>query len=373
MWTGLFLVGGVFVLYVLFGYPALLAMAARRRARPVRKGPIRPTVSVLLPVRNGEAWIGRKLESILQLDYPRELVEILVISNGSTDSTEKIAAGFEPRGIRLIRLAQSGKAEAINEGMRQARGEILFFTDVRQELDRESLARLVECFADPTVGAASGELIIREGETRQEADTGLYWRYEKWIRKHLSALDSIFGATGCIYALRRELAEPLPSGTLLDDVHLPLAAFFRGYRLVLDEGAKAYDIPASLRTEFRRKVRTQAGVYQVIRAFPQLLGPRNRLWIHFVSYKFGRLLLPFALILVSVAGFGLAEPWRTAALTAQAGFYLLAALDFLVPERAIAKRLTSPVRSFVVLMAAALAAVSVLFRPAADLWGDARR
>ncbi|HSW50019.1 MAG TPA: glycosyltransferase, partial [Bryobacteraceae bacterium] len=190
MWTGLFLVGGAFVLYVLFGYPALLATAAKRRSRPIRKAHIRPTVSILLPVRDGERWIRLKLESILSLDYPRELVEILVISNGSIDSTETIAAGFEPRGVRLIRLAQAGKAEAINEGMRQARGEILFFTDVRQELDRESLARLVECFADPAIGAASGELIIREGEMRQEADTGLYWRYEKWIRKRLSALDS---------------------------------------------------------------------------------------------------------------------------------------------------------------------------------------
>ena len=373
MWTGLFLLGGAFILYVLFGYPALLAALAGRCARPIRRDSARPTVSILLPVRNGEAWIRQKLESILRLDYPRELVEILVISNGSTDATEAIVEEFGSRGVQLIRLAQAGKAEAINEGMKQARGEILFFTDVRQELDRESLARLVECFADPSVGVASGELIIREGETQQEADTGLYWRYEKWIRKRLSALDSIFGATGCIYAMRRELAVPLPPGTLLDDVHLPLAAFFRGYRLVLEEQAKAYDIPASLKTEFRRKVRTQAGVYQVIRAYPELLGPRNRLWIHFVSYKFGRLLLPFALLLVAVSSFGLAEPWRTIALAAQAAFYLAAALDPAVPEKARIKRLTSPARTFVVLMAAALAAVSVLFRPGKDLWGEARR
>jgi cellulose synthase/poly-beta-1,6-N-acetylglucosamine synthase-like glycosyltransferase len=372
MWISLFVLGGAFVLYVLFGYPLLLAALAGRRANPVRRGPSRPSVTILLPVRNGAAWISEKLKSILELDYPRELVEILVISNGSTDATDAIAESFAPRGVQLIHLQRSGKAEAINEGMQRARGEILFFTDVRQQLDRTCLARLMECFADPAVGGVSGELIIREGQTQQEADTGLYWQYEKWIRKRLSSLDSIFGATGCIWALRRELAVPLPRGTLLDDVHLPLAAFFRGFRLILDEQARAYDIPASLATEFKRKVRTQAGMYQVIRAYPKLLGPRNRLWIHFVSHKFGRLLLPFALILIAVSSFGLPDPWRTLALIGQAAFYLLGALDVLAPERARIKRLTSPARTFIVLMAAALVAVTVLFRPRADLWKEAR-
>jgi biofilm PGA synthesis N-glycosyltransferase PgaC len=372
MWTGLFLLSGAFVAYVLFGYPVLAALLARRRPRPIRRGPIRPTVSILLPVRNGEAWIGAKLESILALDYPRDLVEVLVISNGSSDATEAVVEGCGPQGVRLIRLAEAGKAEAINAGMRQAHGEILFFTDVRQQLDPSSLSRLVECFADPSVGVASGELFIREGATQAEADTGLYWRYEKWIRRKLSALDSVLGATGCVYAMRRDLAQPLPPGTLLDDVHLPMAAFFRGYRLVLDEEAKAWDIPASLKTEFRRKVRTQAGVYQLIRAYPALLGPRNRMWIHFVSYKLGRLLLPFTLVLAAVSSFWLADPWRSPAVAAQACFYLVAVSDLVVPEGWGIKRLTSPARTFVVLMAAALLAVSVLFQPHRDLWREAR-
>jgi cellulose synthase/poly-beta-1,6-N-acetylglucosamine synthase-like glycosyltransferase len=372
MWTGLFVASAAFVAYVLAGYPLLLAWLARRGARPIRRGHVRPTVTVLLPVRNGEAWIRQKLESILALEYPRDLLDVLVISNGCTDATEAIVEGYADRGIRLIRLPQPGKAEAINAGMGEARGEILFFTDVRQQLAPLSLARLVECFADPSVGVASGELVIREGETRAEADTGLYWRYEKWIRKNLSALDSLLGATGCIYAMRRQLAQPLPPGTLLDDVHLPMAAFFRGYRLVLDERAKAWDIPASLKTEFRRKVRTQAGVYQLIRACPALLGRRNRMWIHFVSYKFGRLLLPFALLAAAVASFGLPDPWRPVALAAQGCFYMAAALDLLVPEGSRIKRLTSPVRTFVVLMAAALAAASILFRPRMGFWTEAR-
>ena len=112
--------------------------------------------------------------------------------------------------------------------MSHARGELLFLTDVRQGLDVNSLRHLVACFADPSVGVASGELVILQGNTRQEADIGLYWRYEKWIRDHQSRLDSMLGATGCIYAIRRELAVSIPVHTLLDDVYLPLAAFFKG-------------------------------------------------------------------------------------------------------------------------------------------------
>jgi len=365
MLTGLFLLSGLFILYVLLGYPLLVAALARWFPRPIRRGPMRPSVTVLLPVRNGEAWIRAKLESILALDYPLELLDVIVIANGCTDGTEAAAAEFAPRGVRLISLPQASKAESLNEGMRQAKGEILFFTDVRQKLDPLSLARLMECFADPEVGVASGELVIREGETQEEANTGLYWRYEKWIRKGLSSLDSVLGATGCIYAMRRELAEPMPAATLLDDVHLPMAAFFRGYRLVLDESAKAYDVPSSLKTEFKRKVRTQAGVYQLIGTYPALLGPRNRLWFHFVSYKFGRLLLPFALMALAVSsGWG--------ALSLQATFYALAVIDLAVPEGWALKRLTSPIRTFVVLMAAALLAVSILFRPGKALWNEAR-
>ena len=165
----LFVLSAGFVVYVLFGYPLLVAVLARFRSRPVARGLIRPSVSVLLPVSNGEAWLAAKLESILALDYPRELLQIIVIVNGSTDRSEEIALRYAPRGVDLIRLERAGKAEAINAGLASARGEILFFTDVRQPLDPASLARLVECFADPAVGAASGELFIGEGETRAHA------------------------------------------------------------------------------------------------------------------------------------------------------------------------------------------------------------
>ncbi|MEO5924522.1 MAG: glycosyltransferase family 2 protein, partial [Bryobacteraceae bacterium] len=221
------------LLYVIVGYPLLLAVLARWRGRPAAKGRMEPTVSVILPAHNGERWIGQKLESIFGLAYPRDKMQVLVVVDGSTDRTKEIASRFP---VELVVLEQkSGKAVALNRALEQARHEILFFTDVRQPLAPESLQHLVNGFADPQVGVVTGELIILDGTTEEEANVGLYWKYEKWIRKHLSRVDSVLGATGCIYAMRRSLAKPIPAGTLLDDVYQPLQAFFAGYRIVMEE------------------------------------------------------------------------------------------------------------------------------------------
>ena len=366
----LVLLAGAFVVYVLFGYPLLLGFLAGRSSRPVRKARLRKRVSIILAVRDGERWIASKLDTLSKLDYPQDLIEILVVSDGSMDDTESIVEAAAMPNLRLFRLPPGGKAVALNHAIRHATGEILFFTDVRQSLAPASLQNLVDCFADPEVGAASGELIIVEGETMAEVNIGLYWKYEKLIRKRLSRIDSVLGATGCIYAMRRELAIELPADTLLDDVHLPLGAFFRGYRVILDDTAKAFDFPTALNAEFRRKVRTQAGMYQIVRSFPALLGPgNNRMWIHFVSHKLGRLLLPFALLVVLVASLLLPWPWSIAAVSAQAAFYALGALDIVLPERSRLKRVTSPIRTFLVLIAAAFCAASILFLPRKALWG----
>lgn len=368
--TGLFLLSAASIVYVLFGYPLLLAVLSRHERRPVERRFEPRRVSILLPVWNGEPWIRQKLESIAALDYPRELVEVIVISDGSTDRTEQIVREFS--GVRLITLPRGGKALALNAGLEEAGGEILFFTDVRQQLDPSALRSLVECFADPSVGVASGELVILRGARSEEADVGLYWRYEKWIRERLSRIDSVIGATGAIYAMRRELAKPMPPETLLDDVFLPLAAFFQGYRVILDRRARAYDYPTSLDSEFRRKVRTLAGNYQLLGFYPELLGPRNRMWFHYVSHKFGRLMLPFALLLLLAVSFGLPGGWGRVAVLVQTVFYAAAALDLAVPQGLRVKRLTSIVRTFVVLQAAALCAISFFFVGPGSLWRQTR-
>jgi cellulose synthase/poly-beta-1,6-N-acetylglucosamine synthase-like glycosyltransferase len=354
--------------YVIVVYPALLALLSlrRRTVQSAAETEDTPTVTIILPVHNGESWIQRKLESIRALDYPADCLRVLVISDGSTDGTDEIVQCFPE--VELVRIPFSGKAAALNAGLARATSNLLFFTDVRQPLDPSCLRHLVTCFEDPSVGVASGELDIRPGDSVEEASVGLYWRYEKWIRKRHSEIDSVLGASGCIYMMRRWLAAPLPPGTLNDDMHLPFQAFFRGYRLVFVEEARAYDDPTILRTEFRRKVRTQAGVYQLIGAFPALLGPRNRMWIHFLSHKVGRLLLPFALLSMLISSCFLSSPWAQIFVATQVLFYASALLDRVVPEGTPLKRVTSLVRTFVILMAAAMAASSILIRSSGAFW-----
>ena len=369
----LFLFSVAFCAYTVFGYPLLLGLLARWRGRPVRKAAWPASVSVILPVHNGERWIAAKLQSILALNYPAELVEILVVSDGSTDATGSIVGGFTDRAkIEFLAVPKGGKAAALNAALARASGEILFFTDVRQPLHSDSLANLVACFADPQVGVASGLLVIRAGASLEEASVGLYWKYEKWIRKQLSRLDSVLGATGCIYAMRHQLACPLPEDTLNDDMYLPLAAFFRGLRVILDDSALAYDYPTALASEFRRKVRTLAGVYQIVGFYPALLGPRNRMWIHFFSHKLARLLMPWAMIAAAAASLGLPAPWNVWAVGAEASACALAWLDVWLPAGFPLKRLTSPIRTFAVLMAASLCALAILVVPPRVLWKETR-
>jgi poly-beta-1,6-N-acetyl-D-glucosamine synthase len=292
---------------------------------------------------------------------------VIVVSDGSTDATELIAEDFSRDGVLLLTLPRGGKPAALNAAIPTARGEILVLTDVRQELDPASVRLLVEAFADPLVGAVSGELLIRSGARPDEFDIALYWRFESWIRNRLSAIDSMFGATGPFYAIRRELAVPIPPAILLDDMYLPLAAFFRGYRLLVDERARAYDYPLPIQQEFRRKVRTLGGNYQLMVAYPWLLGPANRMWWHFMSYKVGRLLLPWCMTALAIASFWLPGVWRTAILGGQILFYGIAALDPLVPRGPL-KRISSPAHSFVAMMIAAICGLSVFFVPARSLW-----
>lgn len=363
---------GLFAVYVVAGYPLLLAVLARLRPRPWRRE-FRPLpVAVLLPVRNGEQWLADKLESLLALDYPADKLRILVLSDGSTDSTAAIARAYSQRGVECHELPAGGKAAALNAGLQLVPDGVLFLTDVRQALSPNSLRDLVACLGDPSVGVASGELILRDGATGETRNVGLYWTYEKFIRRRQALLDSVPGATGAIYVMRRELARPLPADVLLDDVYLPVGALRQGYRVVFEDRALAYDNTATLDAEFGRKVRTQGGVWQLLRMEPWLLGPSNRIWLHFLSHKVGRLLLPFAL-----AGFLFASPWTpgpwpSLLLAAQALFYGMALLDPLLPEGSLVKRATGPVRTFVVLMLAAAAGLRVFWVPARDLWRPRR-
>ncbi len=364
--------------WTLVGYPTWLAIRARGTrsedqgdsATRDRAGDALPTVTAVIPVHNGAPFLAKKLESVLSSDYPAERLNVIVLSDGSTDETDAIAESFAARErVRFVRLPKGGKAVALGVAFPMVDRDIVLLTDVRQRLEGDCVRNLVRRFSDPAVGVVSGQLRIRAGETAGEASTGLYWRYETAIREHLSRIDSIIGATGPIYAMRRTLVRPLPAGCILDDVWLPMQAVFDGYRAVMASDAVAWDYATSVSSEFARKVRTQAGLFQLLRLETRLLNPvRNRLFASFLFLKLGRLFLGHLLIVLAVASAFLPSPWSLLLLAMQAAFYAAVFVDRLLPEGSMLKRLTAPCATFVTLVAAAFVAQVVFFRDPSTLW-----
>lgn len=362
------------IAYILIGYPLILAAGARKPARPVAKNlNYTSTVSVLLAVHNGAEFIAAKLESILALDYPRELLQIVVVSDGSSDATESIVRGFADRGVELLAMPRGGKASALNAALPTATGDILFFTDVRQMLERDALRHLVANFADPAIGAVTGEMRLVKGQLGEQADMDLYWRYELWLRTQHSRIDSIFSVTGCIYAMRRNLAKPMRADTLSDDAMFSLDAFFQGYRVIFDPSAGAIDHPAKAGTEFRRRCRTLGGLWQLFARRPELFTARDRMRFHFLSYKFARLVLPWVMALSVATSFALPAGWfREFMIWGEGGLLALACVDVLMPRWLPLKRITSPARTFLVMNAASVAALAVFFTSPNRLWAATR-
>jgi poly-beta-1,6-N-acetyl-D-glucosamine synthase len=266
------------------------------------------------------------------------------VSDGSTDNPRQV---LEDAGapVRLIEAPPRGKAAALNLGVAQASHDILIFADARQRFAPDAISRLVAPLDDPGVAGVTGELLLdsecAEAPAKDSAvaeGVGVYWRYEKALRRMESAVGSTLGATGAIYALRREQWRPLPEDTLLDDVLAPMRAVLDGYRVVFEDRAKAFDLAsADAATESRRKIRTLAGNVQILWLEPRLLVPFvNPVWLQYVSHKVGRLLVPYALVAALVASVALAgDHWfYTAALTGQAVFYLLAFWGAWLADRA---------------------------------------
>ena len=329
-WISALLVG-----YVYVGYPLLIALLARFRRSP-RKEYFRPRtwpfISIIVAARNEGARLPARVRNLLETFYPGER-EIIVVSDGSTDGTAEALAPFAD-DLRLIELPAGGKAQALNTGTAAARGEVLVFADVRQRFAEDALRELIANFTDETVGAATGQLVLDceagESESTVGDGVGFYWKYEKWQRRNESRVRSTLGATGAIYALRRQLWRPLPPDTLLDDVLAPMRTVLAGYRIVFDERAIAFDRAApDASVESRRKTRTLAGNYQILAIEPRLLVPFvNPVWWQYVSHKFGRLLVPWALVGLFASSVALAgkNALFTSALVLQLTFYGLAAI-----------------------------------------------
>ena len=356
----LFWISAALVAYSYLGYPLWLWLRSWWSPRPVLRGPIEPAVSVAMVVRNEEATLSAKLNNLFGLDYPPGKLQIVVISDGSEDGTAAILQKLKdhPQLRFLLKTESQGKAAGLGDALKIASGEIVFFTDARQHIELGALRCLIENFADPSVGCASGELMLGQpgsGETGR--GMGLYWRIEKKVRELESASSSVAGATGAIYCARRALLEPPPPGTILDDVLLPMQVVRRGSRVIFDSRARAWDQPdLGHKREFARKVRTLSGNYQLLQLAPWLLSGKNAIRFEFISHKLLRLVVPFALLALFVSSLFLPQPVYRMALVVQIIFYGLSLVAMLGVNIGPLSRIADPARTFVVLNSAALVA-----------------
>lgn len=376
-----FWLSALMVAYVYAGYPVLLACWARWRPlpapRPAAPSDDLPTVSIVIAARNEAARLAARIENLLALDYPADRRQIIVISDGSSDDTLRVLAAFGP-AVETVAAPPRGKASSLNAGVARATGTILVFADARQMFAPDAVRELVAPFTDPAIGGVTGELLLdceasdvagrRAGaerrlwidrRTREDrgpgrrldvdrrgrivstvADgVGLYWAYEKQLRRWESCVGSTLGATGAIYALRRSLYRPLPDNAILDDVLTPMRAVLAGYRVVFSGRAFAFDRAAiDADAEQRRKVRTLAGNVQILGQEPRLLIPvLNPVWLQYVSHKLGRLLVPYALLSLFAASIALSEQAAiyTLALIGQCALYVLGGYGAWLEHRAV--------------------------------------
>lgn len=374
------------VVWVYFGYPALIWLLARRRPWPVQSSPVEPSLSVLVPAFDEEAVIDEKVRNTLFSGYPASRLEVIVASDGSTDRTEEIVARLErdhPDHVRLLRLPRQGKAAAIDAAARAARGEVIVLTDANALLATGALHHLVAPFADPEVGGVCGRKRLRSSHPNEgaaeavERGEGLYWRYDQWVKAQESRAGCVFAADGALYALRRELYVPMADPAQADDIAISARVVLQGWRLVWAPEAVVWEeAPEEGAAELRRKVRV---TNHSVRALWNL-GPA--LWrsgfysVQLLSHKFFRHLVPFFLLALLAAHVALAasSPAFAALLVPHLGFYALAAAGMLLrgAPAGRARLLSVPYYFTLVNLAAFLGVVSILRGERRRAWNPRR-
>ena len=343
-WVCFVLVAHTYVLYpaILFvAYAAaqlrrdcgyLAAGRDRRRARLADEA--LPPVSLVVPAYNEARVLPAKLANLAALDYPREKLDVVFVSDGSTDGTDEILAAAAGDGIRLVRVGgRGGKSNALNHGVAAARHDILLFSDASTLFATDAPRQLVRHFADESVGVACGTLRFEGGAEFQQTE-GVYWRYEKALRTMEARLGATLTASGAIYALRRAAWRPLAPDVMIDDFVVPLNARRAGYAVAFDPEAGAVEMAAeTVADEFARRVRLAVGSFRALGALARTpLTPFTAL--AFFSHKVLRWILPFLMMgMLVTSALLMAAPLYRAALVAQIVFYGWALAGFLFRER----------------------------------------
>lgn len=369
------------VAYAYVVFPAATILLARRRGRSPLVGDDTPPVTIVIAACNEATRIARRVDDLLAQDYPADRIAILVADDGSRDGTAEAARRDDPR-VRVVRFDENrGKASTLSDAVATVTTPIVVLADARQRWDRDALRRLVAPFADPSVGAVTGELMIAPAGSGAGADgasesVGLYWKMEKALREAEARLGVLHGVTGAIYAIRRELWSPMPRGTILDDLWQPTHVLFVGQRVWMARDAIAYDAASDAPAlEFRRKLRTLAGNWQLMRRLPAIANPaRNPAFFAWFSHKFLRLLVPWALVGAVVASAlasfddGDGAWFYRFAFAAQLAFYAVAAFALARPHLAKRIPMSGTAAGFTLLNAAALLALPAALTDPNRLW-----
>lgn len=314
------------LVYAYAGFPLLVAAVGWWRRRDVRKAPVTPTISLIIAAYNEEAAIADRLDNSLALDYPPDRLQIIVASDGSSDATDAIVAGYRSRGVLLLSLPRRGKIPTLNAAVRFATGEILVFSDANTMCNRQALRALARNFADPTVGGVAAQMSYSLPASSESSGHGerLYWRYDTWLKELESLTGSIVSAPGSLYAVRRTLFQTVPDPSVTDDFAISTAVIEQGYRLVYEPDACATELVVSdARREFRRRVRLMTRGLRGVLLRRRLLNPFRYGFYALVlfSHKVVRRLAPMVLAILAVSA---------AYLASTSGFYLMAFLGQLL-------------------------------------------
>jgi glycosyltransferase involved in cell wall biosynthesis len=338
MLRAVFWVSLLLILYTYVGYPIIVYLCSRKKpehAAPTETAASElPFVTVIIPVHNEERWIRHKIENTLAIDYPRERIQIVVASDGSTDETVNIAREYRARGVDVIHEPErKGKMATLSRSVPDAQGNIIVLTDANALLSPDAVRLLVGHFRDPRVGCVTGKRVCAVTASRASAGESLYWRYETWIKRAESRVHSCLGANGQVWAVRKSLFPPILS--ISDDFYVPMKILATtGARVIMEPRAKAC-IPAAatLRQELERKIRTHVALLCCMPYLKGLLNPGTGvMWWEFLSHHVLRLFVPFGMLLcLAIAGL----LWEAgvlyrAALLTQAAFYVAALLGGLM-------------------------------------------
>jgi biofilm PGA synthesis N-glycosyltransferase PgaC len=364
-------------LYTYVGYPFGIWTVARLRPKPVMKGCLFPTVSLIIAAYNEERVIEDKLENTMSLSYPKDKLEIILVADGSVDNTVAIAETFRSKGIRVLYEPQRrGKTAAINRAVEASKGEILLFSDSNTVYSEGVIEALMKNFHDPTVGGVSGRKIILQDAMRvaNQGETA-FWSYESSLKNWESLAGSIVTADGEIFSVRRSLFEPIPPNVVHDDMYLTLAIIKKGYRVVYENDATSGEHASKhLLDEFHLKVRYASAGYQIVSFFrAMLIPPRTLFAFEFLSHKLCRWLAPVFIVMVFASSALLSAPFYRFVFWIQVLFLVLAAIGWRTIGSSNSGMLYFPVYFCMGNLAAAYGLVRYFSSGQSTLWRKAER